>query len=122
MSLLDSNILIYSGEPQFSALLLPYTTNPANLFSVVSMVETLGYHKITSAQILYFQSLFKILKSVPIDDIVIQKAVELRQMKNISLGDALIAATALVLDEELVSRNTADFAGIPGLKVVNPLP
>ncbi len=37
------------------------------------------------------------------------------------LGDALIAATALVHGVELVTRNTADFSGIAGLRVINPL-
>lgn len=122
MPLLDSNILIYSGEAQFSALLLPYTTDPANVVSAISIVETLGYHKITSAQMLYFESLFKILKVIPIDEIIIQRAAQLRQLKKLTLSDAIIAATALVHKEELVSRNTVDFSGITDLKVVNPIP
>lgn len=46
---------------------------------------------------------------------------KLRQNKKMSLGDSLIAATALSLGIELVSRNTADFTGIQGLTVHNPL-
>ncbi len=122
MPLLDSNILIYSGEPAFSSILLPYITDPANLVSAVSIVETLGYHKITADQVLYFESLFKILRIVPIDEIVIQKALHLRQLKKLSLGDAFIAATALVHNVELISRNTVDFSGIAGLKIINPIP
>ena len=38
-----------------------------------------------------------------------------------SLGDALIAATAVVLGEVLITRNTTDFTGINGLMVINPL-
>ena len=37
-----------------------------------------------------------------------------------TLGDSLIAATALVWDHELVTRNTEDFAWIEGLRVINP--
>ncbi len=122
MPLLDSNILIYSGEAQFSSLLLPYITDPANVVSAISIVETLGYYKITPEQILYFESLFKILKVIPIDDIIIQRAAQLRQLKKLTLGDALIAATALIHKEELVSRNITDFSGITDLKVVNPIP
>jgi predicted nucleic acid-binding protein len=36
------------------------------------------------------------------------------------LPDAIIAATALVYDLTLISRNVIDFKGIQGLKVIDP--
>jgi len=122
MQLLDTNILIYSAEKKFSTYLLPYVSDTSNLVSVISIVETLGYHKITAPQIFYFESLFKILKPIPIDALIIQKSVQLRQSKKLSLGDALIAATALVMGVDLITRNTTDFSGISGLNVINPIP
>lgn len=122
MQLIDTNILIYSGEPLYSQLLLPYVTDPSNIVSAVNMVETLGFPRITPGQILYFKSLFTILRVIPVDDLVIQKAIELRQQKSISLGDSFIAATALLLNASLVTRNTSDFSGIVGLNVINPIP
>ena len=93
MQLIDSNILIYSGEAHYAPLLLPFVTDTANLVSVISKVETLGFVRITPPQILYFESLFTILQAIPVDDAVIQKAIELRQIKKMSLGDSLVAAT-----------------------------
>jgi toxin FitB len=122
MKLIDSNILIYSGEAQFAHLLLPYVTDASNAVSAVSLVETLGYHKITLPQMEYFENIFQVLQVVQVDFATIRKAIEVRQMKKISLGDALVAATALLLNLELVSRNTDDFRGIPGLTVINPMP
>lgn len=122
MKFLDSNILIYAGEARFSQLLLPFVTNTNNFVSIVSHVETLGYHRITAAQIVYFENVFKILQTIKIDDAIIHRAIQLRQLKSISLGDSLIAATALAHGLELISRNSTDFAGIPGLVVINPIP
>ncbi len=36
------------------------------------------------------------------------------------LGDSIIAATALALGAELVTRNVDDFKHIAGLPVINP--
>ena len=45
----------------------------------------------------------------------------LRQARKMSLGDSLIAATALVFGRQLLTRNVQDFASVPGLVVVDPL-
>jgi tRNA(fMet)-specific endonuclease VapC len=42
-----------------------------------------------------------------------------KKLKKIGRGDVLIACIALANDATLVTRNTKDFANIPGLKVEN---
>lgn len=49
------------------------------------------------------------------------EAIRLRQQKALGLGDAIIAATAVVHAQTLATRNTDDFAWIPGLRLWNPL-
>ncbi len=52
---------------------------------------------------------------------MIQQAIRLRQQKKMKLGDAIIAAaTAVVYDIPLVTRNVDDFKHIPGLDLRNP--
>ena len=85
------------------------------------MVEVLGFHRITPQQIIEYEDLFNTLAIYPVDDIVIRRAISLRQTKRMSLGDAIIAATALVHAMPLATANISDFAGIPGLTVVNPM-
>jgi predicted nucleic acid-binding protein len=55
-----------------------------------------------------------------LNDIVISKTILLRQQHKIKTPDAIIAATALIHNLTLVSRNTVDFKSISGLKVINP--
>ena len=57
---------------------------------------------------------------LPIDQPVIEKTIYLKQNHKIKLGDALIAATALVHNLDLITRNVKDFENIVGLKVTNP--
>jgi hypothetical protein len=58
---------------------------------------------------------------LPITDVIAQRAIALRQMRRLSLGDALIAGTALAFDLILVTHNTSDFDWISDLRLFNPL-
>lgn len=58
---------------------------------------------------------------MPVSDAVVQQAVKLRQAKKMTLGDALVASTALVHGHTIATRNAKDFSGIPGLMVTDPL-
>jgi toxin FitB len=89
--------------------------------SSISIVETLGFHKLVPKDKIYFESLFELIRVYPVAPEVILKAVELRQQRRMSLGDALIGATALLHGFELYTNNTEDFSHIPSLTVVNPL-
>lgn len=121
MHLLDSNILIYSAKTEYS-FLRNYITNATAIsaVSVATVIEVLGFHRLTPEDKIYFESCFALLQVIEVTQVVSDKAVELRQKQKLSLGDAIIAATALVHDCELVTRNTDDFKEIAGLKLVNP--
>lgn len=58
---------------------------------------------------------------LPIDPGVLEQAVRLRRRKRMSLGDALVAATALVHRLTLVTHNVGDFTWISELTVLDPL-
>lgn len=57
---------------------------------------------------------------LPLDEVVIQQTIELRQQYRIKLPDAIIAATALAHGLPLLTRNVSDFRAISGLEVVDP--
>ncbi len=52
---------------------------------------------------------------------VVAYCVLLRRNKKIKTPDAIIAATALAYGYTLITNNEKDFAGIEGLKIVNPM-
>ena len=120
MTLLDSNILIYAIQPAHAALRASIAADPPAV-SEVSRVEVYGYHKLTPADAAAFDAVFPLCTELPVTRAVIDRAVSLRQQRRMDLGDALIAATALVHGLALVTHNTADFAWIPGLTVLDPL-
>jgi predicted nucleic acid-binding protein len=117
---LDSNILIYSILPQHQTLRDFIARNAASA-SAISYVEVVGFHGITDPQRAQFRQLFSTLPLVDIDRPVIDRAVSLRQQCRMSLGDSIIAATALIHDLTLVTRNVADFRWITGLRLLDPI-
>ncbi len=79
----------------------------------------MGWFKATREQLVPLYTFIEITSILPIDDIVIEKTIGIRQVKKIGLGDAIIAATALANNLILLSRNTSDFKEIEGLKVID---
>ena len=117
--LLDSNIIIYSAQPE-NAFLRQLIAEGTPAVSAVSYVEVLGYHLLSAADRSHFEAFFAEARILPLSQPVLDAAVRLRQAKKIKLGDALVAATALVHELAVVTRNVDDFLGIEGLEVLNP--
>ena len=65
------------------------------------------------------QSFFDNILIFPVSDEVIDRAIVLKQMRKMALGDALIAATALVHRQPLLTKNVSDFDKIIGLTVIS---
>lgn len=87
--------------------------------SALSYLEVLGYHLLKEEQRQYFEEFFQVAQVLPISQNVLNQAVILRQQKRMTLGDAIIAGTALVYGLTLITRNTDDFRWIPQLKLWN---
>lgn len=119
MRLLDSNIVIYAVQPAHDWLREEITAQPYAI-SQATRVEVLGWHQITAEDKRDLEEFISTGTLLPISDAVADQAVELRQKKKMSLGDALIGATALSLNLELVTRNMGDFQHIAGIKLYNP--
>ena len=120
MKIIDSNLLIYSAKEEYMYLRAELKSEDTHI-SAISTIEVLGYHKITYTDKVYFETMFRRLSIIPITDSVLKQAILFKQNKNISAGDAIIAATAYLNNATLYTRNTKDFEWIDGLKVVNPV-
>lgn len=117
--LIDSNIIIYSAKPDHSAL-RQFIAQHAPAVSAVSYVEVLGYHRLADQERMYFEAFFAAASILGLSQLVLERAVKLRQATKMTLGDALIAGTALSHDLTLVTRNTKDFDRIEGLTLLDP--
>lgn len=121
--LIDSNTII-----DYTASLLPNKGsdfveelfNSVFIISIVVKIELLGFADVPEKM----QTMEEFVNSanvLPLDDLVTQQTILLRRKhRKLKLGDAIIAATALVHKMILISRNVADFKNIEGLQVIDP--
>ncbi|GAB4467216.1 MAG: hypothetical protein Kow0070_30480 [Anaerolineales bacterium] len=118
--LADSNLIIYAASGNYPELVDWFLENNISV-SIISVVETLGYHKLKPREKEALTALFDSLNVIYPSAEVFQTAIELRQQRALSLGDALIAATALRYHMPLATHNVRDFEGIEALVVYDPL-
>lgn len=118
--LLDSNIIIYATLPEYEILRELLVTKDFCV-SAISYVEVLGYHRLQNQEKKLLHHFFESTSILPITKDILDTAVKLKQKKKMTLGDALIAATAMVHNLLLTTHNCQDFLGINKLQLFDPL-
>ncbi len=118
MVLLDTNIFIYLANETLQRQLVQ---NIDIMFASISKIEALGYGQITAIEKDYLEQLFAECQQCDLSEPIIGLAIKLRLRKKMSLGDAIVAATALENDSELWTANMDDLAGIDNMRLFNPL-
>ena len=116
--LIDSNILIYACSDEY-IFVSEFIYENLPLISIISKIEVLGYHKLKQRDKIILSNIIDILQIEKLSEDIVDKAIELRQKHRLKLGDALIAATALVNNDVLVTRNIRDFRKIQDLKILD---
>jgi toxin FitB len=120
MKLFDSNLVIYAAKPYYASL-RPLLLDGDSCVSIITKLEALGFHNLTMDDKIYLEGVFNAMPVITIDNAVIERAILFRQAKKMSVGDAIIAATALLNGCDLYTNNVKDFTHITGLTVINPL-
>lgn len=118
--LLDTNIIIYNAHPEYADL-RRFLRGRRIYASAISKVEALGFRKITLVDKQSLTLFFRSAAVLPVSSEIIERAITLRQQRKMSLGDALIGATALAYGLPLATHNVRDFDWIDGLSIIDPL-
>ena len=118
--LLDSNIIIYAAQAEHAAL-RKFVAEHTPAVSVISYIEALGYHRLSEEEQEFLERFFQATEVLPLSDAVAQWAIRLRQRRRMTLGDAIVAGTAVEHGRVLVTHNTDDFRWISEIKLLDPL-
>jgi len=93
--LLDSNLIIYAANPAYPHL-KNLVAEQTSRVATITFLEVLGFHKFAPGEKSKLEQIFSLLPLLPLTRDIVDAAVQLRQQRKMSLGDAIIAGTALV--------------------------
>ena len=122
--ILDTNVVIDYVQGHFpdkenafiESLLFANTPN----LSFITEIEILCWKHAKEEDVEQYKKFIANSKVIELYNNIKQKAIDIRRNHKIKLPDAIIAATALVCDLELITRNVEDFEDVADLKINNP--
>jgi predicted nucleic acid-binding protein len=117
MICLDTNIIIYIAKGDIAD---DFVGDEVILFPSIVRIESLGYSRIRSVEEQRIRELLATFTEAPLTSAIIERAVRLRQVKSMSLGDSIVAATALENNCQLLTANIDDFSHISELLITAP--
>jgi predicted nucleic acid-binding protein len=121
--LLDTNAVINflgASMPDHSMKVMNNIVDRDSIISIITKMETLGFNFKSKDEQFTMEYFVEGSTVLQINNDIVNKTIDIRKTKKLKLPDAIIAATALVYDLTLITRNTSDFEDIQGLKVINP--
>lgn len=120
----DTNTAIYYLQQQFppgaEKFIDDLITAEQPVISAITEIELLCWKTATEKDLELLHNFINDALVIELEQAIKLKTADIRKVHRIKLPDAIIAATALVYDLTLLSRNVADFGGIDGLKISNP--
>ncbi|MEL6593173.1 MAG: type II toxin-antitoxin system VapC family toxin [Bacteroidota bacterium] len=120
--LIDTNVIIEFLGGSFSESSNLWLNNiiarNEHVLSVINQIELLGFvAKPEEAKVL--AEFVGVSQVIPLTEGIVQQTIQLRKSHKIKLPDAIIAATAIQNDLQLLTRNLADFQKIKNLACVD---
>jgi len=119
---LDSNVVIDyfdAALPEKGQLFVSDIILELAIISVITEIEVLRFNAISEASE-KVEMFVELANKIMINREIINKTTQICRKSKIKLPDAIIAATCLVYDMTLVTRNVGDFDKIEDLKLINP--
>lgn len=120
----DTNTVIYFLQQQFPPSAEEFVDSTLSdsqpAISVITEIELLCWKTATEKDLKVLHNFIADAWVFELEKDIKLKTAELRKAHKIKLPDAIIAATALVNDLTLMTRNIKDFKDIEKLSIVNP--
>jgi hypothetical protein len=120
----DTNTAIYYLQQQFSAdaelFIDEILKQQQPIISAITEIELLCWKTASGKDIQAIQSFINGAVVIELEQDIKISTAAIRKAHKIKLPDTIIAATALVYNLTLLTRNTSDFKDIKGISLHNP--
>ena len=123
MVLINTNIFIYYLKNEkttvdyFNSLKI---SNEEISFSFINKIELLSFPGLQKNEEIIIQNMLNEFRNIGFDKKIEEKTIDIRKRINIKIPDSIIAATAIIYNCTLVTRNVTDFSNLTDLKLNNP--
>ncbi|MCA0426977.1 MAG: type II toxin-antitoxin system VapC family toxin [Bacteroidetes bacterium] len=120
----DTNTVIYYLQQQFPPNAEHFIDKSLNegqpCISSITEIELLCWNTTSENDLTVLKNFISDCLVIELEKSIKLKTAEIRKAYRVKLPDAIIAASAIIYNLTLVTRNTKDFQTIEGLSVINP--
>lgn len=120
----DTNTVIYYLQQQFPLNAEHFIDKSLNegqpCISSITEIELLCWNTTSENDLTILKNFISDCLVIELEKSIKLKTAEIRKAYRVKLPDAIIAASAIIYNLTLVTRNTKDFQTIEGLSVINP--
>jgi hypothetical protein len=120
----DTNTAIYYLQQQFppgaEKFIDDLLKEEQPVISAITEIELLCWKTTNEKDLEVLHSFINDALVLELEQSIKLKTADIRMAHKIKLPDAIIAATALIYNLTLLSRNVSDFSSINGLNIINP--
>lgn len=90
-------------------------------FSIITEIELLSWKKLSESEAKIISGFLSNFYRIELTEEIKKATIEIRRSHGIKVPDAIIAASALVLNQPLLTHNLKDFKLVNGLEILDPM-
>lgn len=121
----DTNSVIFFLQdllPLSSKAFLLTELNKKKLsYSIITEIELLSWKKLTETETETISRFLFNFSRIELSEEIKDETIRIRKAYGIKVPDAIISASALILNEPSLTHNHKDFKKVKGLKILDPL-
>nr|WP_287939106.1 type II toxin-antitoxin system VapC family toxin [Algoriphagus sp.] len=90
-------------------------------FSIITEIELLSWKKLSESEAKLISGFLFNFYRVELSEEIKEATIQVRRTHGLKVPDAIIAASALILNQPLLTHNLKDFKLVKGLEVLDPM-